>query len=132
MTNLSVAERRDLACAWIELQRAPQGSDAHAGLFWAHLKLDELIQNNPNDAWLTILEIAMLDDGKFNIENLGAGPLEDLLVYHGPETIAYIEAHVDDPRIRTLVQHVWKNDMSDEIWVRLRSVAERATQGVRS
>src|SRR5436190_968134 len=115
MTNLSVPERRDLACAWIELQRAPQGSDAHAGLFWAHLKLAELIQNNPNDAWLTILEIAMLDDGNFNIENLGAGPLEDLLVYHGPEAIAYFEAHADDPGIRTLVQHVWKNDMSDEI-----------------
>src|SRR5581483_9461762 len=111
--------RRDLARAWIDLQRSPQQSEGHARLFWAHKELWELIKDDPEEAWRTILEIAAQDSSSWTLENLGAGPLEDLLVDHGSDFIGRVEALAGDPTIRVLVRHVWKNAMSDEVWARL-------------
>jgi hypothetical protein len=88
--------------------------------------MDELIQEAPEEAWLTILEIVTQDNSSWNIENLGAGPLEDLLVYHGPVFIGRIEALADNPSVRALAQQAWKNDMTDQVWERLQSIAKRS------
>jgi hypothetical protein len=120
-----MANRDDLARAWIELQKMPRDSDGHRQLFWAHNKMWDLLRVDPNEYWLTILEILHQDKSDWIIENLAAGPLEDLLVAHGPEFIGRIEAIADEPGVRSLAQLVWENEILDDVWRRLQTVAGR-------
>ena len=51
---------------------------------------------------------------------LAAGPMEELLVYHGPAIIEQVEekaAH--QPKFRRLLGGVWKNAIEEGIWARV-------------
>ncbi|QEX22838.1 hypothetical protein FRZ61_27710 [Hypericibacter adhaerens] len=115
-------KREDLARAWIHLQNAPRESKSHRENFWAHEAIWELLHNNPDEAWSTILEILKQDKSDWIIENLAAGPLEDLLVAHGRQFIGHIEAVADDPIFQKLARLVWKNDIPDDVWLRLQAI----------
>jgi uncharacterized protein DUF6869 len=123
-----MANRVDLARGWIELQKTQRHSDARQRLFWAYEQMTYLLHYDPNEGWLTILEILNQDKSDWIIENLGAGPLEDLLVYYGEEFISRIEAIADEPAVRLLAQMVWKNEIPDDVWCRLQVVAGRQIQ----
>ena len=59
-------------------------------------------------------------------ENLSAGPLEDLLVYHGHEVIDRVESEArSNPKFASLLGGVWKNAMADDIWRRIQGVWDR-------
>ena len=48
------------------------------------------------------------------------GPLEDLLVYHGPDVIDKIEAlATSDPEFRGLLGGVWRNKIREDVWERI-------------
>jgi len=89
------ASRSNLASAWIDLQNASRASAAHGRLFWAHEKMADLVRNDPEESWLTVLEILKQNPSEWVVENLASGPVEDLLVAHGEQFIGRIEALVD-------------------------------------
>jgi hypothetical protein len=65
-----------------------------------------------------------MDGSDSILGNLAAGPLEDLLVDHGPEFIDRVEILArQDRQFRRLLGAVWQNAMSDDLWNRVKAVA---------
>lgn len=108
----------DLNKSWIEYHH--QKSDEN---FWACKKLIELIHENPALVWESILTIVELDSSPNIIDNLAAGPLEDLLVYHGSSYIDKMEILArQNPVFTRLIKGVWKNAIPQDIWVRVNAI----------
>jgi hypothetical protein len=74
----------------------------------------------PETAWQAILEILKheLTDDQRSL--LAAGPLEDLLVWHGVDFINRIEEEAKvNARFNHLLGGVWRREMPQEIWNRI-------------
>ena len=66
------------------------------------------------------------DDPDNLLGNLAAGPLEDLLAYHGSEMIDEVELLARrNPDFSYLLGGVWQNLMSDDVWKRVQAAASR-------
>jgi hypothetical protein len=83
-------------------------------------ELNRLAQEEPDTAWLLILEILARTTDDHVMGNLAAGPLEDLITYHGAAVIERVELESRrNPRFRKLLGGVWRNDTPPEIWSRV-------------
>lgn len=112
--------------AWIELQRTLRESPRHDELFWSYEVLYELVTGHPDQALEIILAILRVDDSHKTYENLSAGPLEDLLVCHGPAMIDKIEIEAAaNPNFRRLLGGVWENRIDKRIWARVKRCWDR-------
>jgi hypothetical protein len=69
----------------------PAEYNCHLPEFWAVAMLDELAHNEPDTAWLLILELIRQPLGDDAFCCLAAGPLKNLLEYHGPAVIERVE-----------------------------------------
>jgi hypothetical protein len=117
-------ERDNIADAWIRLYHLPVESEERDRNFWAFMRLSDLVRTDPEAAWLVIQEILRKDTGDVILSNLGAGPLEDLLVAHGERVIDRIEERAArDSTFKKLLGVVWKNAMSEHVWKRIKTVA---------
>ena len=83
----------------------------------------ELCEKGPEIIWAAVREIlqrGMTDDQK---ALLAAGPLEDLLSFHGDTFIDRVE---QEARENTLFNHlvgcVWRNQMPLEVWERVQKI----------
>jgi len=86
----------------------------------AETLMHDICDEEPETAWQTILEIlkkGVTDDQK---ALLAAGPLENLLVWHGKAFIDRVEqqAKIND-RFNDLLGGVWRREMPQEIWERI-------------
>jgi hypothetical protein len=86
--------------------------------------MDDLCDSEPATAWNVIQEIIALNPTDKILAMVGAGPFEDLMVRHGATFIAKVEscARVNSD-FRRMLGIVWKNQISDDVWVRLKAVA---------
>lgn len=112
-----------LVTAWIDLTRAEKNSPDYEKLFWAHGKFWDLCLESPQEAWSAVLAVlavlARKPDARV-LTNLAAGPMEDLLVHHGPAVIEQVEERAEtDAAFAALLGGVWKNDIDDDIWKRV-------------
>jgi hypothetical protein len=115
---------QNLVKAWIKLHYLPGESDEREREFWASTRLYDLVRKDPEAAWRVVLQIIQTDSSDQILSNVGAGPLEDLLVYHGERFISRIEARArTDDIFKKTLSVVWKNAMSDDIWGRIKAVA---------
>jgi hypothetical protein len=90
--------------------------------FWAVTKLDELAHEEPDTAWLLILELLRQPLVDNALGCLAAGPLEDLIEYHGPDVIERIELEARaQPKFRHLLGGVWESS-TPEVWQRVLAV----------
>ena len=70
-------ERQTLVAAWIEHHKiGRQTGESPEATFWAWEKIDELVSNDPDQAWELILQILAADQTDVTYENLAAGPLD--------------------------------------------------------
>jgi len=75
---------------------------------------------DPEIAWQAILEILQRDLTDDERALLAAGPVEDLLVWHGGAFIDRIEAEAKrNPRFNHLLRGVWRREMPHEVWERI-------------
>jgi hypothetical protein len=113
-------ERNKLAKAWIALQTTPQHAPEYNSLFWSFEQTYNLVREDPVEAWNLILTIWSLDQSLPTRQSLSAGPIEELLCFHGESIIPHIERQAKaDPSFATLLGGVWQNTMSDSTWNRL-------------
>jgi hypothetical protein len=118
--------REDFICAWITLAKAERGTGAHENSFWAFEHMYDLIHEQPETAFGLIVEIWGRDQSRPVIQQLSAGPLEDLLAAHGERMIQAIEKQAaGDPTFRKLLGGVWKNKMKDSVWASVREIWDR-------
>lgn len=91
-------------------------SDAN---FWAFEKLSDLVRNTPEVALDLILKILATTTNDDVLDNLAAGPLEDLILFHGNDMINQIEFHaINYERFRDLLNGVWMVG-SPLVWERI-------------
>ena len=82
-------------------------------------ELDRLAHAEPEAAWALILEILAHAPSQDALALLAAGPLEDLIEYHGPSFIDRIELCARrDPKFRYLLGGVWQSS-TPEVWSRV-------------
>lgn len=75
---------------------------------------------DPETTWLAILEILKRDLTDDQKALLAAGPLEDLLVWHGSAFINRVEDEAKvNARFNYLLGGVWRREMPQEIWERV-------------
>ena len=87
--------------------------------FESIMTLDRLAYEQPELAWELILEIHALDQSSKVMGMLAAGPLEDVIEYHGPNFIDRIELFArHSPQFRLLLGGVWECS-TPEIWARV-------------
>jgi len=127
-----------IACVaddWIELQRFDDVEKAPEGVFERGWVLYDLAHENPELAWEAIKNVV----GRFDESDLfteeqtearrllaatAAGPLEDLLAYHGPSLIDRVEDEAEhDRRMFWTLGCVWQNSMTDGVWARVQRAA---------
>jgi hypothetical protein len=115
-------EWETLADSWIALQKAPKPE--REALFWAHEALDALVDREPETAWQVIDLIWRRNQSDKILADLAAGPVEDLLVRHGPAFIdrIYLTAR-REPVFRKLLGGVWRNTITEPVWQRLKQIA---------
>jgi hypothetical protein len=97
-----------------------------AGYQWACSEPVDDARDDPERAWYFILYAP--DDPRcaehFGV--LAAGPLEDLLSFHGAAFIDRVEALAhQNPKFAFLLGGVWQFQMSDEIWARVQLAWDR-------
>lgn len=116
---------RQVAEAWTKLHHLPHNKTAEREMvYWAYERLCDLVQNDPEEGWKVIQAIRRLDGSDVILSNLGAGPVEDLMVAHGPRFIERVEALAgQDQQFRKMLGCTWQNRMPDELWARIKAVA---------
>jgi hypothetical protein len=115
-----------LAEAWVAHSRAAEGSVARDSLSWVIDREWELVRKLPRDALRLILAILQRDSSIEILEVLSAGPLEDLLSYHGEAMIGMVEAEArSNATFACLLGGVWRNSMSESVWSRVQAVWDR-------
>jgi len=96
----------------------------------ASFAVDGLAHRDPELCWIVILEIlSAIDADPSNplFQALAAGPLEDLLSYHGDLLIERVESQAhSDPRFKLLLGGVWQNAMTQELWSRVQAARRGA------
>lgn len=113
---------------WQDRHREPGGgySERSRELYSASESLRGQVEESPEEAWRVILAIHHLDQSEAIQAVLSAGPIEDLLATHGEEFINQVEDQArQDPAFAKLLGGVWKNSMTDEVWMRLQAVWDR-------
>ena len=124
----------ELAADWIASRKDGAGEDTSGDL--AQFLLVGFPQEEPELTWETILLVmrAYPEEDFYAEEKteaqtvcgvLAAGPVEDLLSFHGPRFIEKFEEEARrDRRMAWLLGGAWQFQMSDEIWNRVRLAAD--------
>jgi hypothetical protein len=118
----------DFARSWIASQQteADRNSEEGFALVWTRDRMGYLVDYLPHRAWRVILLIWSMDQSIKTMQNLSAGPIEDLLSKHGSEMIGFVEAEARrDPSFAKLLGGVWRYQIIDEVWARLQAVWDR-------
>jgi hypothetical protein len=88
--------------------------------WWAYEAVDKLSRSEPQEAFELITSILSSTNDEVVLENLAAGPLETLLVWHGQEIIGSIKNYAaKDLRFKWLLAGVWPNNINPLIWQQL-------------
>ena len=79
----------------------------------------DLVEEDPDACWQAILTILGRQPPERVLGILAAGPLEDLIQYHGPDFIERIESEAcKNPAFKQLLGGVWKSS-TEEVWARV-------------
>ena len=120
---------------WITLQRYENHNRAPEDVFAKGWELYDLVHDQPALGWEIIqavidrysigeLQSETPTEAQRIIGNLAAGPIEDLLSYHGPDFIDQVlVAARRDSKLTWALGGVWQCGMSDEIFQRVRAAA---------
>lgn len=129
-TAVTGLDDEGVAREWIACTTMERHDRAHRDRDCATDQMYKWVRRDPERAWRIIHAIRAQDGSDDVLANLAAGPLEDLMVYHGPAFIARVEAlSRQDAQFRKLLGAVWRNDMTDDVWRRLSAASHRQDMG---
>ena len=94
--------------------------------FWAFECMSNLVETAPRAAWRCVLATLRHCETDKEIATLAAGPLEDLVIKHGPEMIAEIEREAaGNDRFRRLLSGIWGQAHADPaVWRRVQAALQ--------
>ena len=126
-SSMNDTELNKIADAWIAGEEGENDSPAREANWWAIERvMDWSIEGEDELLWQFILIVYNRNISEKVAALLAAGPLEDLLAYHGPKFIDQVEelARKDD-KFNWLLGGVWRNDMTDEVWQRVQDIRKQ-------
>jgi hypothetical protein len=89
--------------------------------WWAEERFQQLVHDDPETLWLLIQRVLELTEKAEVLGILAAGPVENLINFHGPAFIERIERKAaNDARFRELLWGVWRSSTPD-VWARVES-----------
>lgn len=119
-------ELSKVAKAWVEMWRYEFNDPKRRQYDWVDDFEYDVVYEKPDLAIDLVLEILKLKPDNQTREVLAAGMLEQTLADHGSNIIDRVEyLSKSKPDFANLLGGVWKNSMSDDIWVRVQSVWDR-------
>lgn len=93
---------------------------------WASHRMYSILENVPELAWELIIELIDRAPSDNSLSFFAAGPLEDLLSADGPDFIERVERRAQtNATFRRAVGMLRRLAMSDEVWARVRAIAEQ-------
>jgi hypothetical protein len=117
-------ELSTLADSWIRFHLSPRKSQKEADA-WA-ADTHDLEHHDPETLWRLIPIILQKDSSLWIKAVLSAGPVENLLVLHGPKFIDRVEAAArKDPTFAHMLGGVWHADINEEVWNRIQRVCNK-------
>ncbi len=122
-----MSEIQKIADAWIEMWTHDVDDPKREKFSWVDDFEYEATHEKPETGIELILEILRRNPGTEIIEVLAAGPLEDLLAYHGEAIIDRVEVEArTNGAFASLLGGVWQNAMPDSVWERIMGVWDRS------
>lgn len=113
-----------LARSWILAHKCGVDSLGYDRNFWAVEELINIAREDPDRLWESILQILDSDDSEEISKAVGAGPLEDLVVFHGSSFIDKIESQAAvSTRFRSTMKFVWLDSDDSEFADRFYEIA---------
>lgn len=87
---------------------------------WTYALSDALCETHPDIAFDLVRDLIRICASPDDIALVAAGPLEDLIVQHGPDLIAAIEQEAaGSDRFRFALSGVWQRDANPFVWARV-------------
>jgi hypothetical protein len=129
---MTALEMDDLARNWIRYQEAWErvGGPCRecTDLQWAYNAVDDMIVDRPEESWQLILAVRRMNQSEMIEQMLAAAVFEDLMSVYGAVLIDRVEAEAKrDPSIIGVIRSSYRAHMSDEVWTRLKAIADPAT-----
>jgi len=123
---MTEAEIELIAEGWIRYQLSAEGSAERAANCKFVSSAFDIREGDPKLLWRLILAIHARDQSDDVQCKLSAGPLEDLLSYHGPAFIDVVEQQGnDDPAFAKLLDGAHRHLMSEDVWGRVTNKSNR-------
>ncbi len=128
---MTALEIENIARNWIRYQEAWERGSGPCrectALQWAYNEVDDMVVDRPVESWQLILAVRRFDRSEMIEQMLAAAVFEDLMSAYGPMMIDRVEAESKrDPSFIGIIRSSYKANISDEIWSRLRALAEPA------
>jgi hypothetical protein len=96
----------------------PDADDAE----WMYVWVVEMLQEHPDEAWPVLQALVAVARDDRELAVVAAGPIEEVLVAHGPLVIARVETQAaQDPKFRRALSGVWRSEIAEAVWVRVSS-----------
>lgn len=117
-----------LADSWIKATEAglgPNGNKGNDNLNWAVEKMLDIPYKEPELAWEIIITIIKKNPSPKVISQLGAGPLEDIMRYHGNNFMKRVEkAVVENALFKDCMKSVWLDEDDLDSYIKFYELAE--------
>lgn len=126
------SEMDELADAWLKYHEILERTGDLTGrtivaddYLWAIERIDDLVRQDADASWNLIMELFLRAKSDYQLACLASGLLEDFLVTHGRDFIDRIErAALSNNRFRETLVAVWKNEIPDDVWARIKKARE--------
>lgn len=93
--------------------------------FWSFDELLELPATDPEKVWECLLCLLSRPEYRPALGLFAAGPLEDVLSWHGELLIDQVEALArQEPEFLNMLSRMYRFEMSDGIWARVRKLCD--------
>jgi hypothetical protein len=100
-----------LADAYLRLAKERKDED-----FWAYEEIDNLVREKPIEAQEIILKLIEKASDEKTLAFIAAGPLEDLLAFHGEKVIIWVEDQArKNNKFAKALAGVWQNNIKEAI-----------------
>lgn len=107
-------------------ERRDEDAEAHRHGFWACEAVNDLVRQEPEQAWSMVLRLVELSPDDRSLASVAAGPLEDLLGFQPYAFIDRVENQArTDAKFRRCLSGVWGwSSIPEDVQVRMRRTWE--------
>lgn len=118
-------KNEDLVRGWIDLQYAHEAGNAGRDLTFFGRQIGGLAKERPEECLQVVVAILEKDSSDLIVSNVAAGPLENLIEWHGLLLISEIERISSSNKMfKRALGMVWPQGGSEEVWGKIEDISK--------